>query len=114
MHAKIQSPDGDILASARYRRASEGKLFDSAIQTPGARARGDRRPIQPPPGTNARRSSLAAAGSSVVAHVDEGFALCATSMHAEGYWQWSGQPNRHLAAFDPPHRLPPDARTPRP
>jgi uncharacterized protein YjiS (DUF1127 family) len=114
MHAKIQSPDGDILASARYRRASEGKLFNSAIQTPGARARRDRRPIPPPPGTNARRSSLAAAGSSVVAHVVEGFALCATSMHPEGYWQWSEQLNRHDSSFEPPHRRDRDARSPSP
>lgn len=89
MQVKIQSPDGDILAFARYRSASDAKFFNSAMQTSSARARRARRPLQPPLGTNARRSPLAAAGSSVVAHVVEGFALCATSMHPEGYWQWS-------------------------
>lgn len=97
MHFEIRSTDGDIVALVRYLSAREGEFFNSDRYGPRAARQRARRPIQPPPGTRAGRSSLSAAGSSVMAHIVQGFALCATSMHPEGYWQWS----KHLNGYEP-------------
>lgn len=110
MRFETLSPDRDI-AAARHPRARGNRFFNPTGRQSGTPSPRARRPIQPPPGTRDWARPFSAGASSLMAHIVEGFALCATSLNPEGYWQWHEHANSHDPLIEPPRRRIPQARS---